>query len=98
MFGRFLIPAAVGFALVAGSAAASAKTYFDFSIGVGTPYYGEHYAPYPYGGYYRPWPYPYGYGYYRPHIRPCDPVVVGYRKVWSEKRHRWIRKAITRCY
>ena len=104
MFRKLLIPAAAALALIAGSGAASAKTYFDFNVGVGTPYYGGGYYgggydPFPYrGGYYGHRPY-YGGGYgYRPHVQPCDPVVVGYRKVWSERRHRWIRKAITRCY
>ncbi|MDP4822414.1 MAG: hypothetical protein NWR47_00520 [Aestuariivirgaceae bacterium] len=98
MFRKLLIPAAAALALLAGSGAASAKTYLDFNIGIGTPYYGGGYAS-PYHGdrYYGHRPYYGRYG-YRPFVRPCDPVVVGYRKIWSERRHRWIRKPITRCY
>jgi hypothetical protein len=99
MFRKFLIPAAMALALVAASGAASAKTYYNFSAEVGTPYHGSYPAPHPYGVFYGPWPFGGGFGFYnRPHMHPCDPVVVGYRKVWSEKRHRYIRKPITRCF
>lgn len=99
MFRKLLIPAAAALALLAGSGAASAETYLDFNIGVGTPYHGGGYhSPYRHGGsYYGHRPYYPGYG-YRPYVRPCDPVVIGYRRVWSEWRGRWIRRPITRCY
>ena len=99
MFRKFLIPAAAALALIVASGAASAKTYYNFSAGI-TPYhYGGPYVPYPYGGFYGHRP-PFGaYGYYpRPFMVPCDPIVVGFRKVWSEKRYRYIRKPITRCF
>ena len=100
MFRKLLFPAATALVLIAGSGAASAKTYFDFNIGVGTPYHGGGYydpaaAPYPYYGHQ---PYYRGHNNYRPHVRPYDPVVVGFRKAWGEKRHRYIRKPITRCF
>lgn len=98
MFRRFLVPAAAALALIALSGAASADKYLNFDIG--TPHYGGHYAPYPF-----PYGYPYGfrpyhggYGHYNPLMRPCHPVVVGFRKVWNEKRQRWVRKPIRRCF
>lgn len=106
MLRKLMLPALAALAITAGTGEASAKTYWDFSIGIGTPFYG---TPY-YGPNYRPnfQPYvpyrPYGFP-YRPGFAPypyahCGPVIVGYRKVWSERRHRWVRRAVTRirCY
>ena len=99
MLRKIMLPALAALAITAGAGEASAKTYWDFSIGVGTPYYG---GPY-YGPYYRPnfQPYvPYRPGFAPYPYRHCGPVIVGYRKVWSEKRQRYLRRAIvrTRCY